>query len=153
MRTSEFIDKSVFALDEEIGKVKSVEVDPEEWKITHLEIELKKEIAESVLGVKKGGVRNMLAVSSLEKGVARWTDNGLHLKVSKDQLHMYLRPVVKTQEKLIMNTILAIVVVLVVLWLVGFFAFPGVGALIHILLVIAVILLLVWLLTGKKLWK
>ena len=52
-----------------------------------------------------------------------------------------------------MNTILAIVVVLVVLWLVGFFAFPGVGALIHILLVIAVILLLVWLLTGKKLWK
>jgi hypothetical protein len=52
-----------------------------------------------------------------------------------------------------MNTLLAIVVVLVVLWLVGFFALPGVGALIHILLVIAVILLLVWLLTGKKLWK
>jgi hypothetical protein len=52
-----------------------------------------------------------------------------------------------------MNTILAIIVVLVVLWLVGFFALPGVGALIHILLVIAVILLLVWLLTGKKLWK
>jgi hypothetical protein len=52
-----------------------------------------------------------------------------------------------------MNTILAIVVVLVVLWLVGFFALPGVGALIHILLVIAVILLLVWLLTGKKLWR
>jgi hypothetical protein len=69
MRTREFINRSVFALDE---------------------------IAESVLGVNKRGVRNMLAVSSLEKGVARWTDNGLHLKVSKDQLHMYLRPVVKT---------------------------------------------------------
>ena len=96
MRTREFINKSVFALDEKIGIVKSIEVDPEEWKITHLEIELKKEIAESVLGANKGGVRNMLAVSSLEKGVARWTDNGLHLKVSKDQLHMYLRPVVKT---------------------------------------------------------
>ncbi len=95
MRTKEFINRSVFALDEQIGTVKGVEVDPEEWKITHLEIELKKEIAESVLGAKKGGVRNMLAVSSLEKGVARWTDNGLHLKVSKDQLHMYLRPVVK----------------------------------------------------------
>jgi hypothetical protein len=39
--------------------------DTEEWKITHLEIELKKEIAGSVLGVKKGGVRNMLAVSAL----------------------------------------------------------------------------------------
>jgi sporulation protein YlmC with PRC-barrel domain len=96
MRTREFINRSVFALDEKIGTVKGIEVDPDEWKITHLEIELKKEIAESVLGAKKGGVRNMLAVSSLEKGVARWTDNGLHLKVSKDQLHMYLRPVVKT---------------------------------------------------------
>jgi len=96
MRTKEFINRSVFALDEKIGTVKSIEVDPEEWRITHLEIELKKDIAESVLGAKKGGVRNMLAVSSLEKGVARWTDNGLHLKVSKDQLHMYLRPVVTT---------------------------------------------------------
>jgi len=96
MRTREFINRSVFALDEKIGTVKSIEVDPEEWRITHLEIELKKDIAESVLGAKKGGVRNMLAVSSLEKGVARWTYNGLHLKVSKDQLHMYLRPVVKT---------------------------------------------------------
>ena len=95
MRTREFINRSVFALDEKIGTVKSIEVDPEEWKITHLEIELKKDVAESVLGAKKGGVRNMLAVSSLEKGTARWTDNGLHLKVSKDQLHMYLRPVVK----------------------------------------------------------
>ena len=97
MRTREFINRSVFALDEKIGTVKGIEVDPDEWRITHLEIELKKDIAESVLGAKKGGVRNMLAVSSLEKGVARWTDNGLHLKVSKDQLHMYLRPVVKTQ--------------------------------------------------------
>ena len=52
-----------------------------------------------------------------------------------------------------MNTLLAIVIVLVILWLVGFFALPGVGALIHILLVIAVILVLVWLFTGKKLWK
>ena len=96
MRTREFINRSVFALDEKVGTVKGIEVDPDEWKITHLEIELKKDIAESVLGANKGGVRNMLAVSSLEKGVARWTDNGLHLKVSKDQLHMYLRPVVKT---------------------------------------------------------
>jgi hypothetical protein len=52
-----------------------------------------------------------------------------------------------------MNTLLAIVLVLVILWLVGFFALPGVGALIHILLVIAVILVLVWLFTGKKLWR
>jgi hypothetical protein len=34
------------------------------------------------------------------------------------------------------------------------FALPGVvGALIHILPVIAVIFIVIWLLTGKKLWK
>jgi sporulation protein YlmC with PRC-barrel domain len=93
MRTSEFIDKDVFALDKKIGKVKGIEVDPEEWKITRLEIELEKDIAESVLGVKKGGVRNMMEISALEKGTAAWTDTGLHLKVPQDQLHMYLRPV------------------------------------------------------------
>ena len=96
MKVRDFIDKDVFALDEKIGKIKEIEVDPQDWKVTHLEVELDKNVAESVLGAKKGGVRNMLAISSLEKGVARWTDNGLHLKVSKDQLHMYLRPVVKT---------------------------------------------------------
>jgi sporulation protein YlmC with PRC-barrel domain len=93
MKSREFIDKDVFALNEKIGKVKEIEVDPEEWKATHLEIELEKNVAESVLGAKKGGVRNMLAISALEKGVARWTDKGLHLNVSKEQLHMYLRPV------------------------------------------------------------
>jgi len=96
MRTREFINRSVFALDEKIGTVKGIEVDPEERKITHLEIELRKEIAESVLGAKKGGVRNMLNVSALERGTGMWTEDGLHLKVAKDKLHMYLRPVVKT---------------------------------------------------------
>jgi sporulation protein YlmC with PRC-barrel domain len=94
MKSKMFMDKNVFALDEKIGQVKEIEIDPEEWKITHLEIQLTRDIAESVLGVNKRGVRNMLAISALEKGVARWTDKGLHLKVSKDQLHMYLRPVV-----------------------------------------------------------
>ena len=51
------------------------------------------------------------------------------------------------------NTLLAIAVVVVLLWAVGFFALPGVGWLIHLLLVIAVVLIVVWLLTGKKLWK
>jgi sporulation protein YlmC with PRC-barrel domain len=96
MKSKEFIDKDVFALDEKIGKIKEIEVDPQEYKVTHLEVELDKDVAESVLGAKKGGVRNMLAVSALEKGVARWSDTGLHLKVSKDQLHMYLRPVPTT---------------------------------------------------------
>jgi hypothetical protein len=52
-----------------------------------------------------------------------------------------------------MNVWLTIVIIIVILWAIGFFALPGIGALIHILLVIAVILVVVWLLTGKKLWK
>lgn len=44
----------------------------------------------------------------------------------------------------------AIVAILVILWLVGFFALPGVGALIHILLVIAVIIVVYRLLTGRN---
>ena len=50
-----------------------------------------------------------------------------------------------------MNIWLTIAIVILILWLVGFFALPGVGALIHILLVIAVVFVVVWLLTGKKL--
>ncbi len=87
------MDKDVFALDEKIGKIKEMEVDANEWKVTHLEVELDKNVAESVLGAKKGGVRNNLNVAALEKGTGIWTDNGLHLKVSKDKLHMYLSPV------------------------------------------------------------
>jgi sporulation protein YlmC with PRC-barrel domain len=96
MKSKEFMDKDVYAEDEKIGKVKEIGIDPEDWKVTHLELELTKDVAESVLGAKKGGVRNMLAISALEKGVARWTDKGLNLKVSKAQLHMYLKPVVET---------------------------------------------------------
>jgi len=52
-----------------------------------------------------------------------------------------------------MNTWLTIAIIIVILWLVGFFALPGIGALIHLLLVIAVIFVVIWLFTGKKLWK
>ena len=96
MKFQELMDKDVFVENMKIGQIKDVVIDTEEWKITHLEIELTKDVAESVLGARKGGVRNMLAATALKKGVARWTDQGLHLKVSKDQLHMYLRPVVET---------------------------------------------------------
>jgi sporulation protein YlmC with PRC-barrel domain len=87
------IDKDVFALNEKIGKVKGIDIDFEGWKVTHLEIELEKDIAESVLGAKKSGVRNLMDVSALKKGTTAWTDTGLHLNVPKDQLHMYLKPV------------------------------------------------------------
>jgi hypothetical protein len=96
MKSKDFMDKDVFALDEKIGKIKEMDIDANEWKVIHLEVELDKNVAESVLGAKKGGVRNMLNVSALEKGTGMWMDNGLHLKVAKDKLHMYLSPVVKT---------------------------------------------------------
>jgi hypothetical protein len=54
---------------------------------------LEKNIAETVLGAKKGGVRNMLDISAIEKGTIRRTDKGLLLQIRKDQLHMYLKPV------------------------------------------------------------
>jgi sporulation protein YlmC with PRC-barrel domain len=95
-KSKELIDKDVWAVDEKIGKVKEIEIDLENWKVTHLEVELEKDVAESVLGAKKGGVRNMLDISALEKGAVRRTDKGLLLQITKDQLHMYLRPVVET---------------------------------------------------------
>lgn len=43
-----------------------------------------------------------------------------------------------------------IAVVLVVLWLLGFFAFPVVGGLIHVLLVIAIIMVLLRVISGRR---
>jgi hypothetical protein len=53
-------------------------------------------------------------------------------------------------RELAMDTFWTIVVILVILWAVGFFAFPAVGALIHLLLVIAVIIIVYRLLTGRN---
>ena len=49
-----------------------------------------------------------------------------------------------------MDLFWTVVIILVVLWAIGFFAFPGIGALIHILLVIAVIVIVYRLLTGRN---
>lgn len=43
-----------------------------------------------------------------------------------------------------------IVLILLVLWLLGFLVFPVAGGLIHILLVVALIVVLVRLFTGRK---
>ena len=49
-----------------------------------------------------------------------------------------------------MNMFWTIVVILLILWAVGFFALPGIGELIHILLVIAIIVVVYRLLTGRN---
>ena len=91
MKTKELMDKDVYAEDLRIGKVKEIEIDPEEWKVTHLEVELTKEAAKFLLGARTS-IRNRLAISALEKGTACCTDEGIEVKVSKKQLHIYLRP-------------------------------------------------------------
>jgi sporulation protein YlmC with PRC-barrel domain len=93
MESKKFMNADVYAQDEKIGTVKEIGIDPENWDITHLELQLTRDIAESVLGAKKYGVHNMLAITALKEGLARWTERGLNIKVSKAQLHMYLKPV------------------------------------------------------------
>ncbi len=95
MNFSELKDQDVFVDNQKIAKVKDVVIDSDEWKITHLEIELTKEAAEEILGATYAvkSVRNRLAISALEKGMACCTDMGVEIKVSKKQLHIYLRPV------------------------------------------------------------
>lgn len=78
-----------------IGKVKDVVIDPEEWKVTHLEIELTKEASQEIFGAKPALFdlpRNTLAISALKKGDVCCTDKGISLRVTKDQVAMYLRP-------------------------------------------------------------
>ncbi len=94
MNFGELIGQDVFADDQKIAKVKDVVFDPEEWRITHLIIELNKEAAEEILGASYAvkSVLNRVAISALEKGMACCTDKGVEIKVSKKQLHIYLRP-------------------------------------------------------------
>jgi sporulation protein YlmC with PRC-barrel domain len=95
MKFSKLVNQDVFVENQKIAKVKDVIIDTDGWKITHLEIELTKEAAEEILGAIPAltrGVRNTIAISALEKGAACCTDTGVDIKVSKGQLHIYLRP-------------------------------------------------------------
>ena len=91
MNFSDLIDQDVFVDNEKIAKVKDVIIDPEEWKVTHLVVELTKDAAEDLLGARKS-VLNRIAISALEKGMACCTSKGVEIKVSKKQLNIYLRP-------------------------------------------------------------
>jgi sporulation protein YlmC with PRC-barrel domain len=87
MKSENLLGKRIVCEDLEVGKVKEFIFDSEQWKITHLEVELTKDAAESVLGVRKGGIRNLLAVSAIGE-----VDQTINLKVSKGQLRIYLIP-------------------------------------------------------------
>ena len=83
----ELLDKKIICEDLEVGKVKEVMINSDEWKVTHLEVELTKEAAEMFLGVRKGGIRNILAISAVGE-----VNKSINLKVSKGQLRIYLIP-------------------------------------------------------------
>jgi sporulation protein YlmC with PRC-barrel domain len=91
MNFSELKDQDVFVDNQKIAKVKDVVIDTENWKITHLIVELTKNAAEEILGAGKS-VLNRIAISALEKGIACCTNKGVEIKVSMKQLNIYLRP-------------------------------------------------------------
>jgi sporulation protein YlmC with PRC-barrel domain len=97
MKFNQLVDKIVTGANGfVVGKVKEIVIDHEEWKITHLEIELTKEASQQVLGATPALFnlpRNTLAISALKKGDLCCTENGISLKVTKDQLALYLRPI------------------------------------------------------------
>ena len=49
------------------------------------------------------------------------------------------------------NLLWALAVILIMMWMLGFFAFHVAGGLIHLLLVVAVVVVLVRLITGRRL--
>jgi len=50
-----------------------------------------------------------------------------------------------------MNALLVIGIILLILWLLGYFTLPSLGWLVHVALILAVVLIIVWLL--KKVFK
>jgi sporulation protein YlmC with PRC-barrel domain len=91
MKFRELIGKDLYCEGSRIGKIIDVIADGEEWKITHFEVELRKEAAFEILGV-KSTVKNVLAISAVGPASKSMTKNGMELQVALGQLRIYLRP-------------------------------------------------------------
>jgi sporulation protein YlmC with PRC-barrel domain len=83
----ELLYKDVYCEDLKVGIITDIIIDSEDWKITHLAIKMTKEATKEILGAKESFYNN-LAISA----VAPSSKDRVELKVSKAQLHMYLRP-------------------------------------------------------------
>ena len=83
------------------------------------------------------------------RGMGGRLNFGAHLRAGS-QVVLYMKSYQIYSGGLIVDLFWTIVVILVVLWLVGFVAIPGLGSLIHILLVIAVIVVIYRLATGRN---
>ena len=91
MKFGQLIDKSVWTEDLEVGRIRDAIVDSAEWKMTHLEVQLRKEASKEILGAKKS-FRNLLSVSALKKEPECCSERGIELQVSKAQVRIYLKP-------------------------------------------------------------
>jgi sporulation protein YlmC with PRC-barrel domain len=92
LKIDEIVEKEVYVESFKVGKVKDVIIDGEDWKVTHLEVELTKEAAKELLGA-KSSFRNVLAISAVGPASKCCTSIGrIDLQVSKGQLRIYLRP-------------------------------------------------------------
>ena len=92
MKFSELIGKEVYCEGLRVGKITDVLVDGEEWKITHFEIELRREAAYELVGV-KSTFKNVLAISAVGPASKAMTkESGIDLQVARGQLRIYLRP-------------------------------------------------------------
>ena len=92
MKYTELVGKEVYCEGLRVGRISDIVIDGEEWKVTHFEIELRREAAYELLGV-KSSFKNILAISAVgpaSKAITK--DSGLDLQVAKGQLRIYLRP-------------------------------------------------------------
>ena len=91
MKFRELIGRDLYCEGAKIGKILDVIIDGEEWKITHFEVELRKEAAFEILGV-KSTVKNVLAISAVGPASKSMTKSGINLQAALGQLRIYLRP-------------------------------------------------------------
>jgi sporulation protein YlmC with PRC-barrel domain len=91
MKYSELINKEVYCEGLRVGKVTDIIIDGEDWRVTHLEIELRKEAAKELLGARTS-FKNILAISAVGPASECCMSSGIDLQVSRGQLRIYLRP-------------------------------------------------------------
>jgi sporulation protein YlmC with PRC-barrel domain len=92
VKYTELVGKEVYCEGLRVGRISDIVIDGEEWKVTHFEVELRREAAYELLGV-KSSFKNLLAISAVGPASKALTkDSGLDLQVAKGQLRIYLRP-------------------------------------------------------------
>jgi len=92
MKYSELINQEVYCESLQLGKITDVIIDGKEWKVTHLEMKLRKEAAKELLGAKTS-FKNHLAISAVgPASKCCISESGIDLQVSRGQLRIYLRP-------------------------------------------------------------